>query len=835
MKILFDNQNAQEIQCYLYDCLKAAHARMVSLAHDGSESKYPWRTGAKQVNVIGVRGFREGVVRTKNLRGLMDDTIFVARINPQGQKEVKSFIGSLDYSSGNAPILMDGCHLYTFGSHGNGYKFEVSDPGDDECKKAYSEEDLFPKSCRKVKMKKNKDGKEEPDKDEAGNVVFEKDGSDKYVFDGDLYAALSGKEKQEFNEEHRYCKLPAGPPKSKTYRALVSTHSLYVGRDVNQDNVVNPGEKLGLEAGTAINIHYGGSADKVKRNSAGCQVIQGWGKYTEFMRLLESDSSLEGVAGNELEAKPKSNGTEEIVYTLMEGAFFEHFLQSQSCMPVGEPRSLAFGTIHPFEHLDTANRVQSPANNGQFLISGNAHWHTGVHFEVANSREKVLAAVAGEVIAARFGRPSGSDQDIPFGSANFVLMRCRFHRIGEPVFLLYMNLGDFPGGIDSVKDVPWLNRARKEKDFRFLPGRVKKLSVPVLPGELLGLPGKLDENLGVHFEVFSAGNIFEHELKPLNVERSAIENVVLPGLPGVSAFTIVESSPGSAYALPGQQTRFSILKVANGASSENLARIRWKIRVISESGEQLQSPSMVLDENDHSIDVAVPEDERFHWTQIVAQPYLEGGTPDPRCTIYRYIFPSKLSLVSDLPQDITLNAKKIADCLLTHFPSKSTVRISMENAQTCAEVSSVMKKDVIWSKEHDIRRLLGGMILFSNTPWSNSGGELKKRLRMNGFRDDSAIIQPYQWWDEALERKVPIPAGARIYQFNPLNFLRSLPAISDSLHWMNENSLIIEGSGDERDHYSKEKEVNRAPDAAGVSHIIGNHPGLSRVPDQKEW
>lgn len=185
--------------------------------------------------------------------------------------------------------------------------------------------------------------------------------------------------------------------------------------------------------------------------------------------------------------------------------------------------------------------------------------------------------------------------------------------------------------------------------------------------------------------------------------------------------------------------------------------------------------------------------------------------------------------------EITLNARKVADSLLNHFPTKSTVRVGLEKAQSCAEVSSFMKSDVIWAKEHDVRRLLGGMILYSNTPWSNSDGEFKNSLRLNGFRDNSAIIQPYQWWSEALEQKIPIPNGAKIYQFNPLNFLRSLPAISDSLHWMNENALIIEGKGDERDHYSKKGVENRAPDAAGVSHVIGNHPGLKKIPDQKEW
>ncbi len=788
-----------------------------------------------QVNMIGVRGFREGIVRTKNLRGFMDDTIFVARINTQGQKEVKAFIGSLDYSSGNAPILMDGCHLYTFGPHGNGYRFKASDPSNSQCKATYSESDLFPESCRKVKMGKNDKGEDVPETDQNGNTVYEKSQDGKYIFSQQIYNTLSDSQKEAFNNEHRYCELPSGPPKSKTYRALVSNHNLYVARDVNQDNVINPGERLTLESNTGINIHYGGSEDKVKRNSAGCQVIKGWSNYIQFMRMVESDSSLKGVKNNELEQKPSVDGNNEIVYTLMEGSFFEHFLQSQSCMPLGEPKASGFGTIHPFEHIDTTSRIQTPSNNGQFLISGNAHWHTGIHFEIANDKEKVLAAVAGEVIAVRFGRPSGSKENDTFGSSNFVLMRCRFHRIAEPIFLLYMNMGDFPSGLEATQDVPWLNRARLNKSLRLLPGRIHKLSVPVLPGELLGFPGKLDENLGVHFEVFSAGNIYTHELVPLDNESKQIENVALPGLPGVTAFTIVESFPGSSYALPGQPTRFSILKVANRASPENIARIRWKVRVLAESGENLPTPSVVLNETDHSAVMEIPEEDRYHWAQIVAQPYLDGQEPDPRCTIFRYIFPSKLNLVSNTPLDIALNAKSIADCLVNHLSPSSKARISIENAQSCADASQAMKQDVIWTKEQDIRRALGGMILFSNSPWSYSSGNFENNLQRNGFRKNLAILQPYQWWDEALDKGVPIPSGTRIYQFNPLNFLRSLPAISDSMNWINENALIISGSNDERDHYSKPTETNRAADAAGVKHTISNHPGLKRLPEQKEW
>ncbi|MBK8801644.1 MAG: hypothetical protein IPN71_06200 [Fibrobacteres bacterium] len=294
MKILSDNlKDSPEIQAYFYDCLKAAHDRMATLAHSEEQAEYPWRTGANQVNVVGVRGICKGVVRSKNLNGWMDDTIYVARINQNGNKEVAEFNASLDYSSGKAPILMEGCYKYRFGIHKqSSYEFKKSDMDDVNIYSRYTDQDLFPEKYRMVK------------KDPAGADLVDQNGEkiyetklaklglsmvNRFVFDEDTFDTdnVETRNLNEFNLNHRRTLLSASSYKRRTYyRALVSGNSL-LGRDANQNNIIDPGETLGWEGDQGIHIHYGGEENEVETNSAGCHVIHGWSEYKRFMALIE--------------------------------------------------------------------------------------------------------------------------------------------------------------------------------------------------------------------------------------------------------------------------------------------------------------------------------------------------------------------------------------------------------------------------------------------------------------------------------------------------------------------------------------------------------------------
>ncbi|MBK8803051.1 MAG: hypothetical protein IPN71_13545 [Fibrobacteres bacterium] len=110
----------KRIQEYVYDCLKASWKRMISLQETKTEATHPWRTGEMEVNIIGVRGLFLGEVREKNVQGQYDDMIFVARIE-RGLKVVYAFDASLDYSTGRAPILLEGCYRYFLAVHNTKY------------------------------------------------------------------------------------------------------------------------------------------------------------------------------------------------------------------------------------------------------------------------------------------------------------------------------------------------------------------------------------------------------------------------------------------------------------------------------------------------------------------------------------------------------------------------------------------------------------------------------------------------------------------------------------------------------------------------------------------
>ncbi|MBK8801645.1 MAG: hypothetical protein IPN71_06205 [Fibrobacteres bacterium] len=508
----------------------------------------------------------------------------------------------------------------------------------------------------------------------------------------------------------------------------------------------------------------------------------------------------------------------------MGAAFFEHFLQSQCSSPLGEPRSQNFGNIHSIEHFSLDQRVIEEENSGTFPISGNTHWHSGIHLITANDREMVLAPMAGEIIAARFSGKNTDDEKIKYGSPNFLLIRHRFHRTIEPVFTLLMNLGEFSKGFDAEIDVPWIKRAKKE-NVKLKAGVINKLSIPVLPGEKVGYPGSLGGNKGLHFEVFSKANIYENELQPLDVAAHPPTLAALTEFPSVTSFLITKVRPGNSYVLAGQNARFEVESVANGLTAENLAKIRWQIRVISEDGKELVNQQS--SQGGVSYLMNFPDDSDFYWAQVIAQPFIEGSQPDPRLVIFRYILPGRIQ--NAYPVVVPANPKRIADCLKVHFAPDSNSAKKLAAVENCNEASLLLKRELIWSSDQAIRRILDGIILLMDPPWDLGGNKSRKEMDANGFRWDWESFEPYSWWGDAIAKQIPLPAsGTKLHYFHPSRFLRSLPLISDSLHWINEASLLEGEKKYAGENYS-------IKDVGNGSHAIVRKNKDTTFPVETEW
>lgn len=86
-----------------------------------------------------------------------------------------------------------------------------------------------------------------------------------------------------------------GPHGKHQYSALRQVGKLGVYRDGNLDDIHDLDPKtIDIDDDFYINIHHGWDSRSVKRNSAGCQVIQSKKDFKEFMGIMNNAAALWG-------------------------------------------------------------------------------------------------------------------------------------------------------------------------------------------------------------------------------------------------------------------------------------------------------------------------------------------------------------------------------------------------------------------------------------------------------------------------------------------------------------------------------------------------------------
>lgn len=183
----------------------------------------------------------------------------------------------------------------------------------------------------------------------------------------------------------------------KNYRALRPNPTVRTTLVSDENKVGQVGETSdkAYDAGD-INIHYGGDtglvpADRSGAWSAGCQVIAGIDKYLEFIKIVESDTSIKGTINNELSDKPSKDGTRSLIYTLVEGDFLA-------------PSSTSAGIVFPIVGKDAEAHysLNEGGEGGFFPIGANNFWHGGIHLDAGG--DAVQAIADGDIVAYRINK-----------------------------------------------------------------------------------------------------------------------------------------------------------------------------------------------------------------------------------------------------------------------------------------------------------------------------------------------------------------------------------------------------------------------------------------------
>lgn len=387
------------------------------------KAAHPFIEESGRINLLGVRGMKNGRVLPKDTVTSFDDTLFVIYRDEKGGKRVRAYQFATDTEYLNKPNhkasahLIEGQHRYVLGAH------HWSSPT--YCK------------LTDVQLVYGDDGK----LDKAAS----KNASDDWSKWRELKVAqgpLAGK--SDFDSHHK-----EGGDYLYAYRALVPEDAVLVRREYGGEKFLGElesGAKRGDQYGDieeegydpqgGINIHH--ASYRYGPQSLGCQTMPGWNNYRDFFWHVEQDFSIavkrypasSSVPARRDFRKPfeeelgislpdEGSGERPVIYTLVRGDFVEEVAQAEAVqvrLPFEEGP-----TVTP-QAVDSYYTNNEAGSGGWYPVGANQTWHNGIHLSV--ERGQVVRAVApGRIVAARFAR--NDEGEVPFGSPGFVLIKHR--------------------------------------------------------------------------------------------------------------------------------------------------------------------------------------------------------------------------------------------------------------------------------------------------------------------------------------------------------------------------------------------------------------------------
>ncbi len=555
------------------------------------------------------------------------------------------------------------------------------------------------------------------------------------------------------------------------YRALNPYPSVRIQRDTNHNRKIDADESA-ITLNATINIHFGGSRENVGANSHGCQVIKGWGKFKEFLKLVEEDDSIKGSIDNEVAPKPTTNGTRPVIYTLVTGDELSEIM-SDHLNGVGKG---SFPTAHNGSNKltlestsDYYKLTEEDTPGGYFPVGANSLWHGGLHLR-GDLGTPVHACMNGTIIAARLC--ATEDTAIKrYGSRNFILLKHTYK--SKPLYSLYMHLNHFDMTDDVLtsKTIEWLHSD-------------EKIVYTVKDGKTI----KLMNDVG-----FSSN--------PSNTKKE--------DLSAGTKCTYIESKddPSDDEWFKIKTESGSIGYIYNG-HAQSRADKDVVASIDTEKIDQLKNGEVI------SCDAPVLSGAKL-WEMGV------NGSEGNRAPMLHWELFSDDNLFKDVDgyteiidadNDYNLDSNKIVELF------------SEYNEEPWYGNNTIEMNELInFYKESPQKVKLRNYCCKFISEWGIP--DIEKAVEaMGGYswtQPEATDIEPYVWWNDAVTAGVPLPASAHVWHYNPITIMKQLvdeipavipegdatePAVEESDEFNIDWSLIQKFEGTKNNMYVPTKD-----------------------------
>lgn len=639
------------------------------------------KEGDKEVNLVGIRGFKEGKP-CKSTKNTFDDTMFIF-FKDGDNKCVKEYKLSTEYGTNGDGLLILGQHKYFLNFH----------------KKQRTHKSL----------------------------------ADMASYQKSKYRALN-------------------PYKDNDPDTGPACLGVKILRDSNRN--LKKDETEAYEYSVTHNIHYGGESENPTSWTNGCQVLQKWTNYKDFIEQIETDTTIIGVATNELATADADNGSRPVIYTLIDDTLCEEFWANAGSRGYKFPVNIGGKQDQEPDVIEKYHsHVENSTHGGYFPIALNGIWHGGVHLE-SEKGTPIVAMADGEVVAARLA--SSEDQALKeFGSRNFILVK---HILApkdtlppgqEPeegakskvYYSLYCHLNrePFETTNEKIDLVHWLPRATTEykvlKKFNF------RSSAKVADDNLLGSLAPDDmltimDDERIHANGYNWVKVSVNSGDLIGQEGYiALLRGYLESKLGVDPDIVTKFDNGEVVKFEdlnikyGDTLWFSGGQYGDQHSGKQL--IHWEIFSEENLFEGLEGWTAVEDtsanyniENNDVLDLVTPE----------------GGFP-----------PERIS------------------------PSTKNVRDFYQSEQGSALRKHACKFESEWGLD------VSSAIAALDTRWETEGLQ--------------EAIEPYLWWADAQSAGVELPAATLLWHYNPIELLKHVKGLGrtpmfENLSWSVSNAHI---------------------------------------------